>query len=358
MSSPRRKSVGRFTLESILGRGAQGEVWRAKSDDGDFVALKLFPLGFDEDRVNDLRRRVSREVTALKGVENAAIVKALEMGEDGDQLFVAYELIDGEDLHVALRAPMPPSTADCLSLLKGLAPGLDAIHSAGLLHRDLKPSNIVLRGRSWSAPVIVDFGYVKQVAASRLTMTGFAVGTSGYLAPEVSADPKNCSVASDQWSLAQVITEVLTVALAMNLTDFTTSEEMRTACEDDAPNASAILATAGHSQPTQRFSSVVAFADAFRAALIRDELIELSSEPATSVSDWSEEESLVAYFSRLGCQIAADKRPSGSLWIIGDFETLNAAANQLAPRGVALRFASGGGRATKYTSGWWTQSAK
>lgn len=358
MSSLRRRSIGGFTLETRLGGGGQGSVYRARSKDGEFVALKLLPLEFDNELAEEMRCRVRREFDALNRVRDPGIVRVLEEGETGDYLYVAFELIDGENLDTALSAPMPPAVDDCLLLLEGIAPGLDMVHGADLIHRDLKPSNIVLRGGSWSSPVIVDFGYAKEREASTLTVTGLAVGTPQYMAPEVFVKPSACSPRSDQFSLARVVTEALTVAFGLDLSDFSNHNEMLEILDSEAPSSCATLATGLSPTPADRFSSITEFARSFRDSMLDDQLITVPSDASRSAPRWTVGESLRDYFERIGCEIAADKRPHGCLWILGDYELLNSVREHLMEHGIQFSFAQHGGKASRHRPAWYTKSPR
>jgi hypothetical protein len=90
--------------------------------------------------------------------------------------------VPGQSLHDHVRAEGPLDEPDLRYLARGLAEAMVAVHEAGVLHRDIKPSNVLLEGR---APVLIDFGLAKLADDSRLTVTGWLMGTPGYLAPEV-----------------------------------------------------------------------------------------------------------------------------------------------------------------------------
>lgn len=352
--APRHPTFGDYTLQVKLGGGGQGEVWRAQRPDGSLVALKLIPLSLAVEHANRLRQRVDHEVRALQAVSHPTIVKALETGERHERLYVAFELIDGQNANDALRAAMPPTADDCSTFLSGLAPGVDAVHRSGLIHRDIKPHNIVLRRSDWASPVLVDFGYVRVDGATTLTDTGVVVGTTSYIAPEVLKDPGSASTRSDQWSLGRVVLETLTVAFGHDLDTFDGNADMLDACALNAPSACQAIRKALATVPDDRYESIEELSEKFHDALIADGLIERKVPTHNRVDPRRHGESLRDYLVRLGCTIAIDLRPTGCLWFFGDHDLLAAAQKSLTPQ-VNIAFARNGGRATDRQPAWWTK---
>jgi eukaryotic-like serine/threonine-protein kinase len=101
---------------------------------------------------------------------------------------------------VAQRGPLP--AASVLELAAGLAEGVSAIHSAGVIHRDLKPSNVLL---AHDGPRVIDFGISVAAETSPLTRTGLLVGSPGYMSPE-QVEGREVGPASDIFSLGAVLT--------------------------------------------------------------------------------------------------------------------------------------------------------
>ena len=365
----KHRRIGPYELERRLGRGGQADVWRARSaNTGERCALKLYPLGVDEEQGAETRRRVDREVRALGSVQVPGIVRVFGHGEEKDAgptndgfIWVAYELVDGVDLATALDGSVPPSSADCLALLERLAPDLRLVHTQGLVHRDIKPNNILLRGAEWTAPVLVDFGYVKALTSDKLTVTGRAVGTFGYLAPEVMKSADCASAASDQWSLARVFAEALAVAHGAEMAELgeTQPHPLVEMCIDPAApaTASAILQALAR-DPAERFSDVEQFAAAVRQAMLTDGLIAEVNARIGMGTPWNGAEPLKEYFTRLGYEVRDKRdRPQGNLWIVASYDEFSAIAEHLVPAGVRLLFASGGSKTTQGRPGWWTKSA-
>lgn len=165
----------RYRLGPLLGKGASGTVVQATDTVTDQpVAIKL--IGALDD---DGRRRLAREVAALKLLRVDGVVRLLDHGPDGPGHYIVMELVPG--------APFPGTGALDWAHVSGPALGLlevlDRIHTAGIVHRDLKPENVLVRpdGRV----VVLDFGVARgRPVGSTVTRTGTVIGTPRYLAPE------------------------------------------------------------------------------------------------------------------------------------------------------------------------------
>ena len=345
-------------------------MWRAKSSaGGELVALKLFPLGLDQEQVSESRQRVQREVKALGSLRLPSIVRILKHGEQEDSgllttgyVWVAYELVNGVDVDGALAARFPPRPSDVLALLDRLAPDLQQVHQAGLVHRDIKPGNILLREDEWASPVLVDFGYVKSLATGKLTVTGRAVGTMGYLAPEVLKEPNATSPASDLWSLGRVLAEALAVTLGADPADARQYAPLALVDElvkPKAPETASVVQSALAEDPAERPSDLIALADSVRSAMREDQLIAEAVPEGAVEHPWNRMEPLLDYFGRLGFEILDKRsRAGGCLWIVAGHDDLAATAQHLANLGVDLTFAHNGSKTTHGRPAWWTRAPR
>ena len=206
----RRVVDGRFELESRLGGGGMGTVWRAQ----DlllhrYVAVKevrppdIDLAEYDPDAAEMLRQRVLREARALARVEhpNVVTIHHIVDGGPGTYPWLVMELVQGGSLADRLaRGPMAP--AEAAQLGRGVLDALNAAHEAGVQHRDVKPANVLLRtdGR----PVLTDFGIAAIRDATALTATGSIIGTPDYMAPE-RVSGQSGGPAADLWSLAMML---------------------------------------------------------------------------------------------------------------------------------------------------------
>ncbi len=177
--------LGRYRILHRLGQGGMGVVFAAEDSSlGRRVAVKTITEP-DE----SARKRFRREARAAAGVNHPNVCQVYEIGEDGGQLFIAMELLDGESLTDRLaRGPLP--MAEAVALGRGILGALQALHATGVVHRDLKPSNVFLTTHGVK---LLDFGLARPLpreltqsleTGTELTRPGLLVGTPRYMAPE------------------------------------------------------------------------------------------------------------------------------------------------------------------------------
>jgi hypothetical protein len=196
---PRR--IGAYRVLCGLGRGGMGRVYLARSSGGRTVAVKVVHRDIAADE--RFRARFAREVAAARLVGGAWTAPVLDADPGAEVPWVATGYVAGPDLDAAVRAhgPLPPRAARALGA--GLAEALVAVHERGLVHRDLKPSNVLL---SLEGPRLIDFGIARAVGSTaRLTATGTAVGSPGYMSPEQVLGRDDVGPASDVFSFGAVL---------------------------------------------------------------------------------------------------------------------------------------------------------
>ena len=170
--------LGRFVILGAVGAGGMGVVYAAYDPRLDRkVALKVLRPVIAEDEISG---RVLREAQAMARLSHPNAVQVYEVGELGDRVFVAMELVEGGTLAEWLRKS-PRSTAEIVAMFVQAGRGLEAAHAAGLVHRDFKPANVLV-GTDGRARV-TDFGLAHGAGGE----LGGAVGTPGYVAPEQQA---------------------------------------------------------------------------------------------------------------------------------------------------------------------------
>ncbi|WP_328492243.1 serine/threonine protein kinase [Streptomyces sp. NBC_00414] len=208
--SGRRVIDGRFRLESRLGGGGMGTVWRATdlALHRNVAVKEVRPpdIGlaeYDPDGARLLRERVLREARALARIDhpNVVTIHHIVDGGEGTYPWIVMELVGGGSLADRLeRGPMTP--VETARIGREILAALRAAHDAGIQHRDVKPANVLLRpdGR----PVLTDFGIAAIRESTALTATGSIIGTPDYMAPERIAGDDGGS-ASDLWSLAMML---------------------------------------------------------------------------------------------------------------------------------------------------------
>lgn len=204
--------IGDYIIESEIGRGGMGVVYRAhKADTGEVVALKLM---LPELVANpEYRDRFVREAALGPDLDHPNIVPIFDSGEADGQLFIAMRLVEGRDLKEVIKEEGRLDPNRVLGIFRQAAAALDAAHEAGVVHRDVKPQNILIARDSDDEHELVyisDFGLVKPVGSeSHASRTGQILGSIQYMSPElvegVAADGR-----ADVYSLGCVLYECLT----------------------------------------------------------------------------------------------------------------------------------------------------
>ena len=208
--------LGPYDIESMLGAGGMGEVYRARDARlNRTVAIKVLPKSFSSDA--DRLQRFVQEARAAAALNHPNILSIFDIGEDGGAPYIVSELLEGTTLREQLRnGAMPVRRAiDCaLQVARGLA----AAHDKGIVHRDLKPENIFLTedGRV----KILDFGLAKLTRPEAAppdgdaptvqvnTEPGQVMGTVGYMAPE-QVRGKATDHRSDLFAFGSILYEML-----------------------------------------------------------------------------------------------------------------------------------------------------
>ncbi len=264
--APAAGAFGEYDLLSVIARGGMGVVYLARQRAaGRMVALKMIAAPHLAGEV--VGRRFRAEAEAVAGLEHAHIVPLYDAGEVDGQLFFTMRLMEGGTLTEAMqRAPRRPDAA----LFSKVARAIHYAHERGVLHRDLKPANILLDAAG--EPGVADFGLALRAdAGTRLTMSGAAMGTPDYMAPEqASGKSSHATTAADIYSLGAMLYEWL--AGQPPFASPTPLETMRRALSEEAPRPSSIhpqvdrdLETIAlrclEKDPARRYASAAALAD-------------------------------------------------------------------------------------------------
>jgi len=200
------RTIDRFEILGILGKGAQGIVYRARDPElNREVAIKSVPLRHEAGDLDDLLH----EARTVSQLQHAHIVSIYDVGQDGRQPYLVLEFIDGETLQQALRKPLP--LADALRIMRAVLSGVAAAHERGIIHCDLKPANIMLSAEG--SAKVADFGLA--TLAEHAEEDGQLAGTPQYMAPEY-IETRQRQTVSDVFSLGLIFYQLLTGRLAVD----------------------------------------------------------------------------------------------------------------------------------------------
>lgn len=270
--------VGSYEILARIGQGSSAIVYRGVHTKlGRQVVLKFLPSVHEE----LAGARFFREARALRRMDHPNVVQVLDTGDAEGMPYMVFDYIPGGSLLQRMEeGPLPAGEA--LSLLAGIAKGLDYAHGLGIVHRDVKPANVLLD--TAGVPVIADFGLVRLLEQPSATSTGMFAGTPAYMSPE-QAEGQAIGPASDQYSLAAMAYELLTGQVPF---PGDTVSEVLTALLTRQPVAPSTVQTGLSAQvddvllrglskrPEQRWPSCQALIDELLEAMVST----LSSEPA------------------------------------------------------------------------------
>ena len=194
-----------YEIESLLGRGGMGVVYRARQTAlGRRVAIKMV---LSEQAPLEERERFAIEAEAVARLQHPNIVQIYEIGAVGGRPFFTLEYIDGGTLEQHSGGkPMP--WREAVRLLEMLARAVHVAHRQGIVHRDLKPSNVLLTKDG--TPKITDFGIAKRMDAAKQTQTGKILGTPSYMSPEQAMGGKQVGPSTDIYALGAILYDMLT----------------------------------------------------------------------------------------------------------------------------------------------------
>ena len=200
-----RVLAGRYRLESVVGRGGMGTVWRARDETLDReVAVKevVLPSGLNDDERDNRHRRTLREARVSARLNHPGVVTVHDVVDEDGRPWIVMELVRARSLQqiVDEDGPLPPSRAAAIG--RQVAGALRAAHATGILHRDVKPANVLVAEDDRT--LLTDFGIAQLAGDATLTGTGLILGSPAYMSPErVNGDP--AIPASDMWALGATL---------------------------------------------------------------------------------------------------------------------------------------------------------
>ncbi len=202
------RRIGRYRIESLLGRGGMASVWKAHDTLlGRDVALKILAPSLAES--TQARHRFRREAQLAARLDYPGVAAVYDSGECDGVTFISMTLIDGETLAQRVERSLL-SIAEAVRIVSLSAAALGYAHEHGVIHRDVTSRNIMLArdGRV----LVLDFGLAIAAGGSRITSSNTLMGTPSFVAPEVLMG-EMAQMRSDLYSLGVVFYHALTGAL-------------------------------------------------------------------------------------------------------------------------------------------------
>ena len=206
MTVPKR--LGKYEIQSILGKGAMGLVYKAFDPQIErTVAIKTVRKDIAEPELAlQFTARFRNEARAAGRLNHPNIVGVYEYGEDDAVAFIAMEYVDGTGLGEYLNRKARFEFSQTCGIIGQLLRALEFAHDRGVVHRDIKPANLILTLQG--VLKVADFG-IARIDTSDLTMAGTVLGTPSYMSPEQCLG-KPTDQRSDLFSAGVVLYELLT----------------------------------------------------------------------------------------------------------------------------------------------------
>ena len=202
--------AGRYDIQSVLGRGGMGVVYKALDRDlEDLVAIKTLrseALSADP----SLLDRFKQEIRLARKITHPNILRTHDLGEFGGIRYLSMEFVKGITLKHLVEQDQLLPTPVALRIAKQMCAGLAAAHEVGVIHRDIKPQNIIIEPTGGLK--IMDFGIARLTQERGMTATGTVVGTPDYMSPE-QARGMALDFRSDIYSMGVVLFEIFTGTL-------------------------------------------------------------------------------------------------------------------------------------------------
>ncbi|MBS2552685.1 protein kinase [Catenulispora sp. NL8] len=200
------REIGPYRLLGLLGEGGMSIVYLGVDESGEQAAVKVVHRELARDV--EFRQRFRREVGMLQRIPaGRSFARMLAADPEAERPWLATEYVPGPSLAevVAWDGPLSPSAVRRLGA--DLAAALATVHGLGLVHRDVKPGNVLMAEQG---PKLIDFGIARDDGASKITRTGIAVGTPGFIAPEQLLGRREIGPPADVFALGAVLAFAVT----------------------------------------------------------------------------------------------------------------------------------------------------
>ena len=200
------EKLGSFRIESVLGSGAMGVVYRGTNEkNGRAAAVKVVSSEFAQG--GKIRDRFEREAEILQQFRHPNIVRFLAVGRFRGTSYIAMEYVQGDTLEKMLQERGHLPWREVVELGIQVCDALHYAHEHGVVHRDLKPSNLMVTADGKIK--LTDFGIAKDLDATALTATGRTLGTAAYMSPEQIRGTPAVSHKTDLYALGVVLYQML-----------------------------------------------------------------------------------------------------------------------------------------------------
>jgi len=193
------KQIGGYRLESKLGQGGMGVVFKATETSLDRpVALKVLSPKIAEDERS--LQRFLREARSAAKLRHPHIVAAYDVGQSPEGYhYFAMEFVDGESLRARIKRQTALDQREATEIILSVARGLQHAEAVGMVHRDIKPDNILIDQDG--TPKSADFGLAKTHEDPTVTQAGGVIGSPHYMSPEQAAGKQDIDIRTDLYSL-------------------------------------------------------------------------------------------------------------------------------------------------------------
>ena len=271
------KSLGRYRIQGVLGRGAMGLVYDGLDPGlGRRVAIKtILTRKLDAEAARMVAVRFEREVRAVARLNHPNIVQVYDFGAEGELAYIVMEFVEGRELKSYFDAGERFELATSLRLMSELLDALELAHEEGIIHRDIKPANVLIDARGHAK--LTDFGVARvnepEGSQAEATRVGAMVGTPAYMSPE-QMQGQRIDRRTDLFSAGIVFYQLLTGQKPFEGTQWGLAKKI---IEDDpvwpsaiaqvSPAFDRVVARALAKQAERRYPSARKFADALRRIL-------------------------------------------------------------------------------------------
>ena len=273
---PEALIAGRYRIETMMGRGGMGAVYRASDTfEAEQVAIKILRPSLTTIDLDTATERFRREARYAHQIKHLNVVPVLNFGQDGDIFYITMPLITGGTLKSLLKPAQPLPTQQAQRYLNELADAIDAMHQhpQRIIHRDLKPSNLLIH-QDDGRLLVTDFGIARAMEdEKRLTMRGGSLGTEHYIAPEQQQG--KAELASDIYAMGVIAYQMFTGLLPFQAIVNNHAAELPRPSSINTtlpPTIDGVILRAIEIEPDRRYHSGRAFADAINDALATEDI--------------------------------------------------------------------------------------